>query len=133
MSVFVDTSALYAAFDRDDEFHSAARDAWGRLLADEPILMTTSYVLVESFALVQNRLGIPAVRTLHDDVVSVLEVQWVTPEDHRGGVEAMIAADRRGLGLVDCTSLGVMQRLGVRTAFAFDRHFAERGFTLLPS
>ncbi|RME55690.1 MAG: VapC toxin family PIN domain ribonuclease, partial [Caldilineae bacterium] len=43
----------------------------------------------------------------------------------------VVGANRRGLSLVDCTSFVVMQQLGIDTAFAFDNHFKEQGFTLL--
>ncbi len=38
-------------------------------------------------------------------------------------------------GVVDCTSLVIMERLGCKTVFGYDRHFVEasrqRGFTVL--
>lgn len=47
--------------------------------------------------------------------------------DHlEGGVE---------WGVVDCASLIIMERLGCKTVFAYDRHFVEasqqRGFVVL--
>lgn len=53
---------------------------------------------------------------------------WITEEDHRGGVQALLAAGRRELSLVDCTSFLVMRRLGLRAAFAFDADFEDQGF-----
>ena len=55
----------------------------------------------------------------------------VTPDDHAFGTEALLAASRRDLSLVDCVSFGVMDRLGISTCFAYDRHHADRGFELL--
>ncbi len=34
--------------------------------------------------------------------------------------------------LTDCISFVVMQKLGIRTAFAFDPHFVQAGFTKEP-
>ena len=45
----------------------------------------------------------------------------------------MVFAGRRALSLVDCVSFAVMARAGLRQAFAFDDHFAERGFSCLPA
>ncbi len=59
MSVFVDTSALLAVLDAGDAQHPPARAAWQTLLERDERLITTSYVPVETFALVQNRLGMP--------------------------------------------------------------------------
>ncbi|MBI4282352.1 MAG: PIN domain-containing protein [Chloroflexi bacterium] len=131
MSVFVDTSALLAVLDADDDFHPQARRIWGDLLQRDEDLFCTSYVLVECFALVQNRLGIAAVRALVEDVLPVIRVQWMAPEEHRAGVSALLTTGRRDLSLVDCVSFDSMRRSGVPDAFAFDQDFAEQGFRLL--
>lgn len=131
--IFVDTSAFYAILDKDDRAHASARQAWTALLsADEPApLVTSNYVLVESFALTQARLGLDAVRTLQGAMLPVVTVEWVQPEEHTAAVGALLSADRRGLSLVDCTSFELMRSLRLRRAFAFDRHFAEQGFELV--
>ena len=131
MTVFVDTSALLAVLDADDDFHSPARRIWGDLLQRGEDLFCTSYVLVECFALVQNRLGIAAVRLLVEDILPVISVHWVAPEEHQAGVSALLTAGRRDLSLVDCVSFQSMRGLGVPEAFAFDQDFVEQGFRLL--
>jgi len=130
--VFADTSALYAVLDRDDDNHGPAAGVWPELLAESHGLVTSNYVLVETMALVQSRLGMDALRVLLHDVVPVLGVRWITEEIHHAAALAVIASNRRRLSLVDCTSFEMMRRLGVRTAFVFDPHFAEQGFALLP-
>ncbi|MCD5390340.1 VapC toxin family PIN domain ribonuclease, partial [candidate division NPL-UPA2 bacterium] len=62
MSVFVDTSAFYALSDRSDEMYSQAREAYQNLLDKEVLLVTSSYIIVETLALMQRRLGLPVVR-----------------------------------------------------------------------
>ncbi|MCU0722568.1 MAG: VapC toxin family PIN domain ribonuclease, partial [Planctomycetes bacterium] len=57
-----------------------------------------------------------------------VDVEWVSPEDHAAAVSAWLAARRKDLSLVDCASFEVMRRLGLRRAFAFDRHFEQEGF-----
>jgi predicted nucleic acid-binding protein len=128
VSVFVDTSALLAVLDGDDESHARADVAWRKLLASEEPLATTNYVLVETFALLQSRLGLDAVRALEQDVVPALRVIWVQPELHAAAATALLTAGRRRLSLVDCVSFEAMRRAGIRRAFVFDRHFAEQGF-----
>jgi predicted nucleic acid-binding protein len=131
VSVFLDTSALYAGLDKDDANHQAAKGTWRRLLTATDRLITINYVIVETVALVQTRLGMAAVREVVADLVPVLDVEWVGPEDHAAASSALLAAGRRGLSLVDCVSFQVMRRLGVKRAFAFDRHFTEQGFELV--
>lgn len=132
MSAFVDTSALLAVLDADDAQHARASRAWSSLVGSEEDLVTTSYVLVETFALAQARLGLSAARLLNDDVVPTLRVTWVDQALHRAAMTALLTAQRRELSLVDCVSFEVMRRLGVDRGFAFDRHFRQQGFTLIP-
>lgn len=132
MSVFIDTSALFALLDADDSNHTKAAAAWRELIVSRESMITTSYVLVESCALVQNRLGFEAVRGFCDDLVPVLTVEFVTSDMHRLGTAALLAASKRGLSLVDCVSFEAMRELGIRSVFTFDRHFREYGFTVLP-
>jgi predicted nucleic acid-binding protein len=132
MSVFIDTSAFFAVLDADDENHNAARQVWEGLLTQEVALVCSNYVLVETLALVQRRLGIPAVRTFQEDIMPVLNIEWVDESVHQVGVASVLAAARRELSLVDCVSFEIMRRLGIKTAFAFDRHFDQMGTVRLP-
>ena len=132
MSVFVDTSAFFAVLDADDGNHDAARQVWEDLLTQEAVSVCSNYVLVETLALVQRRLGLPAVRTFQEDIVPVLKVEWVDETIHQVGIASVLAAARRGLSLVDCVSFEIMRRLGIKTAFAFGHHFEEQGFECLP-
>jgi len=132
MKIFIDTSAFYALLDRDDDNHEAAKNAWARILNDENTLVTSNYVLVETFALMQNRLGVAAVRTFQEDLLPILNVEFVNLETHRSGTSALLAASKRSLSLVDCISFELMRTLGIKSAFAFDAHFKEAGFQAIP-
>ncbi len=126
-AVFVDTSGFYAVLDRDDANHVAAKRAWERLLV-EAKLVTNNYVLLETAALIQHRLGMAALHAFSGAVLPLLEVEWVTGQKHCAALEAVLAAGRRDLSLVDCVSFQTMRERGLRRAFCFDRHFAEQGF-----
>ena len=132
MMLFIDTSAFYAVFDRDDDNHQKARRIWNEVFSDENVIVTSNYVLVESFTLIQHRLGLEAVRGFQEDVLPLISIEWVDEATHRSGVSALLAASRRKLSLVDCVSFELMRTLGIKTAFAFDPHFAEQGFKRIP-
>ena len=85
MIVFVDTSAFYAVLDRDDQNHQAAAAAWKTLLEGGAILVTHSYVLVETCALIQNRLGLDALRIFEQNIVPLLTIEWITKVQHESG------------------------------------------------
>jgi predicted nucleic acid-binding protein len=77
-------------------------------------------------------LGLEAVRTLQEDIVPLLRIEWIDAQSHASGVAALLIAARRQLSLVDCASFDAMRRLGITTAFTFDRHFLEQGFNKIP-
>jgi predicted nucleic acid-binding protein len=128
MIAFVDTSALYAVLDRDDENHQAARAIWEMLLKSGATLVTSNYVLLEACALVQHRLGLDALRTFQDDLLPLLTIEWISRAQHDSAIAVVLSAGRKKLSLVDCVSFGVMRAAGLRKAFAFDSHFIEQGF-----
>jgi len=122
MAVFVDTSALYALLDADDAGHAETAERWRRGLSGGETFVCHNYVLVETSALVQRRLGMEAAKDFEENVVPVLRVVWVDREIHEAAVAALLAARRRTLSLVDCVSREVMRRAGMRAAFALDPH-----------
>ena len=133
MVIFIDTSAVYALLDANDKNHERAGVAWLHWLDQRDSFVSSSYVLLESISLLQRRLGMNAVRQFHEELMPVVQVQWITADLHAVAVSAFLAAGRRDLSLVDCTSFELIRRLGLRTVFAFDRHFAEQGFALSPT
>lgn len=128
MTVFTDTSGIYALLDASDMNHAAAAQTWAVLLRNDFGLITTNYVVLETIALLQNRLGIQAVRVFQESILPLLRVEWILEQTHAAGFEALLAAGRRKLGLVDCVSFQVMRMNGVRSAFSYDVHFEEQGF-----
>jgi predicted nucleic acid-binding protein len=81
---------------------------------------------------VQSRLGDRAAGELLTTWLTVLPVRWVTREIHDAAVAAFLASSRRQVSLVDFVSFEVMQRVGIRTAFSFDRDFTRAGFRVVP-
>jgi uncharacterized protein len=131
VSVFVDTSALYALLNRSDEAHDVARDTFEALLSGDDRLLTHNYVVLEAVALAQRRLGLPAVAVLHDALLAVVQQAWVDRDLHAQALAATLAAGRPDVSLVDRVSFELMRRRALRRAFAFDEHFVEHGFELV--
>jgi uncharacterized protein len=133
MSIFIDTSGFIAVLDKDDASHTEAAKTWMAILTSEEDLLTTNYVLVETFALVQNRLGMAAIKVFQEDIVPVLRIEWIDQTVHQAAMGIMLSAVRKKLSLVDCVSFETMRLLGVPTAFTLDKHFKEQGFRCLPA
>lgn len=129
MNIFIDTSAFYALLDGDDAHHKKAKEAWVEVLKPENNPVTTNYVLVESFALIQSRLGMDALKGFQNDILPLISVEWIGENIHARAVSALLAASKKSLSLVDCVSFEVIRQLGISTVFCFDPHFSEQGFS----
>jgi predicted nucleic acid-binding protein len=129
--IFIDTSAFYALMDRSDSWHSSARRLWTRLMEEGYELKTSNYIVVETLALLQNRLGFEAADLWARDVLGVVETIWIDEMLHHLATEIWLSLGRRQLSLVDCASFVVMRHDKVEKVFGFDKHFAEHGFDLM--
>jgi len=125
---FVDTSAFYALMDRSDRNHGRAGKLWTVLLESGFALVTSNYVILETLALLQNRLGFEAASLWHRDVLGLAGSVWIDEAVHRSAYELWLSIGKRKLSMVDCTSFTLMRRLLVETVFAFDKHFQQQGF-----
>lgn len=131
MTTFVDTSALYALLDRDQN-HTAAASWFGGEEAAAGDLLTHNCVVVESAALADRRLSRDAARALLEELLPLISVVFVDESLHQAATSAYLAATRRGPSLVDRVSFELMRHRGVGQAFAFDRDFRAAGFATVP-
>lgn len=128
--IFLDTSAIYALADRGDANHRDARRVFEAALASGERLCTHSYVLVESMALLQHRLGLATALTFAEDV-EAFAIEWVGRATHEQAVAWLRSAWRRQVSLVDAVSFVVMRARQIDVAFAYDPQFVEQGFRRL--
>ena len=128
--VFVDTSGFHAFLDRTDPFHAKARDFFIRARDEKWQLFTTSYVVHESWALIQARLGWEAVEDWIGSLLPMCEIAWVDESMHRLGAARARQAKERRLSLTDCVSFEVMSSRGCTEAIADDEHFRRLGYVL---
>ena len=130
--IYVDTSAFIALINLDDPNHDKAMQLWEQLIKNEEKLICNNYVLVESIALIQRRVGLKAVSVLHNDILPSIEIDWLDKDLHNSIVKAVLKTNRRQISLVDNSSFDTMRRYRVKTAFAFDSHFPAQGFDVIP-
>ena len=129
--VFVDTSAILALLVASDEAHERAKLGFAHLSQQQSRLVTSSYVLVETYALLGRRFGREAVRSFRESLVPLFVIVWVDEAIHERGLELLLASEFRGLSLVDAVSFVTARDHGAQHVFAFDRHFALAGFSFV--
>jgi predicted nucleic acid-binding protein len=132
--VFVDTSAFVALRNRAEREHAAARAALTALVAESALLFTSNYVFAETYTALLVRVGRPEAiewgrRFRASEAIEQIRVDEPVEEEAWSMLESY---EDKTWSYVDATSFALMAREGSTEAFAFDRHFAQRGLTLLP-
>jgi predicted nucleic acid-binding protein len=128
--VFVDTSGFFALLCSEDRSHERARALFAEADAQRWRLVTTNAVVIETHALLIARLregrrhGIEFLNRMERTEFRVVRV--------RAGDEARATAllrrhTDRDYSFCDALSFIVMERLKLKEAIAFDRHFREYG------
>jgi uncharacterized protein len=128
MNVFADTSGFFALIANNDIMHVSAKKYFEYFAQNNVQLITTSFVLVETTALLQRRIGLAAVNDFNAKFFPLLNIIWVDEEWYRRAVQRLTFQNQRKLSLVDCLSFEIMEANDIAHAFAFDKHFEENGF-----
>lgn len=121
MSLFVDTSAWFAAADKDDRSNARAKE----ILSGGDRLVTSDHVLVETWTLLRYRLTRKAAERFWQGLrggAAVLEP--VEDADLEAAWTIGQAYPDQDFSIVDRTSFAVMQRLGIGRVATFDDDFA---------
>jgi uncharacterized protein len=127
--IFLDTSAIYALADRTDTNHATAYSKFESVLRSGETFLVHNYILLESVALLQARLGLSAAILFLKEAKS-FEMEWIDQGLHEEAEKELERIGKRKVSLVDCTSFLVMRRRGVQKVLAFDPDFRDQGFTM---
>jgi uncharacterized protein len=128
--ILFDTSAIYALASARDSEHEPACRTLERIRRDGEELVLHTYILVEAFALIHRRRGLPAALRMAADT-SALETVTVDRALHDRAVAWLAKNRARKVSLVDAVSFLVMRDRGIESAFAYDPDFEKAGFRLL--
>lgn len=127
--IFLDTSAIYAMADKADPNHLTACSKFDLALKSKNSFLLHNYILAESAALLQARLGLQSAILFLNDA-QAFEIQWVDSELHHEALRELEKIAKRGISFIDCASFVVMRRRNIHTAFAFDPDFRDHGFSI---
>ena len=134
-AIFIDTGAFLALEDASDPHHQEAVRFRAEVLAGGSYeLITSSYILDEALTLIRSRLGIAAsirfCRAMRRS--RVLQILSVSREIEDQALNLFEQYDDKDFSFTDCVSFVLMKERQIQEAFAFDHHFEQMGFQILP-
>lgn len=131
--VFVDTSGFKAVIDPNDDFHLRAIKIWRKLKEQKAILVTSNYILDETFTLLRARCGLKTVLKFKEALFKssqTIKIVRVTVADEALAWKWFVKSWSK-LSFTDCVSFALMDRLDIKKAVTFDEHFARAGLRLV--
>jgi predicted nucleic acid-binding protein len=129
-AVFVDSGAWIALAVVRDPLHERARDIWETLLSTRARLRSSVPVVLETYTFLDRRGSRELADLWRESLAAVggLTLLGCDADVLRQAWSWMQRRDFHRLSIVDATSFELMKRHRIRTAFAFDAHFAQAGF-----
>ena len=131
MNVFIDSSGFIALITKDDKNHEAAKRVWHEMLRQNASLVTSDYVLVETLALIQRRLGMEVLKTFANSILLLVAVRRADKELLDTAIDRLLQSAKAEANIVDRISFEMMRQADISDVFGFDRHFERSGFLLL--
>ena len=134
MIVFIDTGSWVAIADRNDQYSKEASQLYTDLILKREQLITSDFVLVETFNLLTQTIGNKATISFGNKLKAILflKVAPVTSIDWEKAWKILEKYSDKNFSFTDCTSFALMERLKIKTAFTFDAHFTQYGFIRIP-
>ena len=132
--LFLDTSFIVALEDADDQNHFHAISYWKKFKKHPAMLVTTDYVFDETVTFMKKRINYKKAIEVGNLLLSspMLEMVHISKEDFENGWELFKKYLDKGFSFTDCLSFIVMKQKGIREALAFDDHFRQMSFEVMP-
>lgn len=130
--ILLDSSSYLALVNPHDAHHHQARTVWVRLTEERWSTFTTNFIVAETHALFLARVNPPTATAflMQFEQSTTTVVRVSAGDEERARAIIVQYADKR-FSYTDASSFAVMERLGIGTAFGFDRDFAQYGFRLI--
>lgn len=135
MDFFVDTCFFVALEDETDNNHSSAVEIWNKMLESKLIkgyqnFFISDYIIAEIFQNLQNRIGFSKTKNIHEKICSSCNILKVSyPETIDKAIKCNLTpycnskTKKPSMGLIDATSLALMDDHKLPYIISFDSHF----------
>mgnify|MGYP001613105151 CR=1 FL=1 len=131
--IFIDTSAFIALRVADDVNHKDAQAFLKAIKEQKPKLHTTNFILDEVYTYFYkaHEIAIEMAELIMNNPLILL--YRIRVEDENQAWEILKTFKDKDFSYTDATSFALMERIGIKTAFAFDEHFKQYGrFIIVP-
>ena len=125
-TIFFDSGAFFAILDINDKNHDKAAELNKKIEREGYFTITTNFVVAEAHALILSNLGANVAREWLRSVS--IPIWQVAKSEEEEAKEIIFRFKDKAYTLTDAISFVVMRKLGIRKAFAFDRHFQQFGY-----
>jgi predicted nucleic acid-binding protein len=132
-TIFVDTGAWIALVQTRDPLHLRARQTWEQMDSAGVRTRTSVPIVLETFTFLERNTSRDTALAWKDslDRLARFEILGCNVADVRKAWAYFRMKDLHKLSAVDATSFVIMTKARIRTAFAFDHHFATAGFRIV--
>jgi len=135
--LFVDTWGWCAIANPRETLHQQVKQTMDVLLESGSHLVTTNFILDETYTLIRFRIHHQASLELYQRIEylaaeMLLKVIHITPELEQAAWRIFQRYSDKDFSFTDCTSFTVMQLLEITQALTNDHHFEQMGFRILP-
>jgi predicted nucleic acid-binding protein len=126
--IFIDTSANFAIVNKKDIDHIAAINFLKEATEKRCGLISTNFILAETYTLIMRKIGREIAIRYIKDFRNPAFIIRVLQTDEEKAWDIILKHKDKDYTYTDATSFAVMERLGIKKAFAFDKHFEQYGF-----
>lgn len=130
-AVFLDTVGLIAIWEKSDQWHRDALDAYQLILTSRSLLVSTTFVLLECANSASRRPYRNEVDALRKMLVNLNGLVFPSDEDWQVAWDEYRAGYPGSPGVCDLVSFRVMRDMDVTDVFSNDKHFKAAGFNTL--
>ncbi len=131
--VFVDTSAWIMLINKSEQQHSEAVNIYS--LLQDVKLVTSNYVLSETYPWLRKRNSFKSAYSFLQSIwrkaeLNQLDLIYAAPVLEKQAGQLLYKYAEHEISYADAVSFAIMKNMGIKTAFAYDKHFSTAGFSI---
>jgi predicted nucleic acid-binding protein len=128
VQILIDSDAFVSWFIEADYFHTQASRIFENIMQTQTTLAATNWVIAETATVLSYRVGqAQALKFLRHIEDSKLPLVHISEELEQHTRELFQKQTGRGISMVDCSNVAVMQHLGIQEIFSFDKFYKRLG------